>query len=102
MHSSTPSINALSRSNWLTDLANVYTGFGTKNQKAIKAAHPDILESMGFAAGSMGPKVLGACKFVRETGKDSAIGQLSDLNKILDGKAGTLISNDVDGIQFEE
>ena len=86
----------------LTDVANVYTGFGSKSQKAIRAAHPDTLESMGFAAGSMGPKVLGACKFVRETGKDSAIGQLSDLNKILDGKAGTLISNDIDGIQFEE
>ena len=50
----------------------------------------------------MGPKVIGACKFVRETGKKSAIGKLSELTGILDGKAGTLISNDVDGIIFAD
>lgn len=84
----------------LTDVPYVYTGFGTANQKAIRAAHPDVLETMGFASGSMGPKVLGACRFVRETGNASAIGQLSDLVKIIDGKAGTLISNEVEGIHY--
>ena len=84
----------------LSDVANVYTNFGTENQKPIRAAHPDALQALNFEAGSMGPKVLGACKFVRETGNDSAIGKLSDLKKIMDGKAGTLISNEVDGIQF--
>ena len=85
----------------LSDVSNVYTDFGTDKQKAIKAAHPDVLESMSFASGSMGPKVHGACKFVRETGNNSAIGRLSELKKIMDGEAGTLISNDVDGIVFE-
>jgi carbamate kinase len=84
----------------LTDVANVYVDYGTENQKSIKAAHPDALESMDFAAGSMGPKVLGACRFVRETGHQSAIGQLSDLSKIMKGKAGTLISNEIDGMCF--
>ena len=86
----------------LTDVANVYTGFGTQNQKSIRAAHPDSLEAMDFAAGSMGPKVLGACQFVRETGQQSAIGQLTDLKKIMDGEAGTLVSNDIEGIQYGE
>jgi carbamate kinase len=86
----------------LTDVANVYIGFGTQNQKSIKAAHPDALEAMDFAAGSMGPKVLGACQFVRETGQQSAIGQLTDLKKIMDGEAGTLVSNDVEGIHYGE
>ena len=86
----------------LTDVANVYTGFGTANQRSIRAAHPDALEKLDFAAGSMGPKVKGACKFVRETGKKSAIGKLSDLNGIMSGKAGTLISNDIRGIVFGE
>ena len=86
----------------LSDVANVYVDFGTQNQKPIKAAHPDALEAMSFAGGSMGPKVLGACQFVRETGNNSAIGQLSDLKKIMDGEAGTLISNDIEGIQFGE
>jgi len=84
----------------LTDVANVYAAFGTKNQKPIRAAHPDALEALDFAAGSMGPKVLGACQFVRETGNNSAIGQLADLAKIMDGEAGTLISNDIDGIEY--
>jgi len=85
----------------LTDVANVYVAFGTENQKAIKAAHPDALEAMGFAAGSMGPKVVGACKFVRETGHHSAIGRLSDLADIMTGEAGTLISNEVNGIEYK-
>lgn len=84
----------------LSDVSNVYTDFGTDRQRPIKAAHPDVLENMSFSSGSMGPKVQGACKFVRETGKASAIGQLSELKKIMDGEAGTLVSNDVDGIVF--
>jgi carbamate kinase len=84
----------------LTDVASVYVDFGTENQKAIKAAHPDVLEKMDFPAGSMGPKVLGACQFVRETGNQSAVGQLSDLTRIITGDAGTTISNDVDGIEY--
>lgn len=86
----------------LSDVANVYADFGTRNQKPIKAANPEALEAMSFASGSMGPKVLGACKFVRETGNCSAIGQLSDLKRIIDGEAGTLISNDIEGIQFDD
>lgn len=84
----------------LTDVANVFVNFGTSNQKPIRAAHPDALEALDFAAGSMGPKVLGACQFVRETGQQSAIGQLSDLIEIMAGEAGTLISNEVEGIEY--
>ena len=86
----------------LTDVPNVYTGFGTESQRPIRAAHPDALETQDFAIGSMRPKVLGACRFVRETGQHSAIGKLSDLSKIMKGKAGTLISNGVDGMCFED
>lgn len=86
----------------LTDVPNVYIGYGTPRQRAIKAANPDALMKMGFAAGSMGPKVIGACKFVRESGKQSAIGRLSDLTKIMDGEAGTLISNEIDGIVYDD
>jgi len=86
----------------LTDVAGVYVDFGTEIQKLIKAAHPDALEAMDFAAGSMGPKIKGACEFVRETGNKSAIGRLSDLVKIMDGEEGTLISTDIDGIVIHE
>ena len=83
-------------------IPHVYADFGTEKQKAIKAAHPDALEKLDFASGSMGPKVKGACWFVRETGNKSAIGQLSDLSSVVSGSAGTLISNEVEGIQFNE
>ena len=84
----------------LTDVANVCADFGTPQQRPIRAANPDILERMDFAAGSMGPKIRGACEFVRKSGHRSAVGQLSDLVDIMAGKAGTLISNDVDGLVF--
>jgi carbamate kinase len=86
----------------LTDVANVYTDFGTPQQQSILAAHPDALEQLDFAEGSMGPKIQSACQFVRETGKQSAIGKLSDLTGIMSGEAGTLISNDIRGIVFGE
>ena len=84
----------------LTDVENVYVDYGTDRQKAIQAAHPDALEQLDFAAGSMGPKVKAACRFVRETGRRSMIGRLRNLCDVVDGSSGTLISNEIDGIEF--
>ena len=42
-----------------------------------------------FAAGSMGPKVEAAARFVEATGKRAAIGALADIEKIVEGHAGT-------------
>jgi len=50
----------------------------------------------------MGPKIRGACQFVRETGHNSAIGQLADLVDIMKGAAGTLVSKEVDGIVYAD
>ncbi len=86
----------------LTDVPYVYADYGTGRQRAIRAAHPDALEKLDFASGSMGPKVMGACWFVRETGKQSAIGRLSDLARVVAGDAGTRISNEIEGIQYVE
>jgi carbamate kinase len=84
----------------LTDVDYVYLDFGTPEQRAIRAAHPDALEQLPFDAGSMGPKIRGACRFVRETGCRSAIGNLGELNDIVAGRAGTQISMDAEGIEF--
>jgi len=86
----------------LTDVPRVYADFGTKRQRAIRSAHPDAIEKLSFAAGSMGPKVEGACRFVRETGGWCAIGQLSDLVGIMEGRCGTLIAGDLKGIRFAD
>jgi carbamate kinase len=84
----------------LTDVPHVYESFGTAEQRAIRTAHPDALEAMKFAPGSMGPKVLAACQFARATGNRSVIGKLSDLSRIIAGAAGTSISTAVPGIEY--
>jgi carbamate kinase len=84
----------------LTDVPEVCVDFGTPEQRSIRRAHPDALLEMDFAAGSMGPKVLGACEFVQSTGKMAAIGRLSDLADILAGKAGTLVTLEANGIEY--
>ena len=76
----------------LTDADAVYADWGKPTQKAIRRASPAALEKMSFAAGSMGPKVMAACRFATATGKSAAIGALSDLNKIIAGEAGTTVS----------
>jgi carbamate kinase len=40
----------------------------------------------------MGPKVEAVCRFVELTGKSAAIGALRDVNAILAGKVGTIIT----------
>jgi len=86
----------------LTDVPCVYTDFGLPEQRAIVSARPDELGRLDFAAGSMGPKVAGACQFVRETGGQAAIGSLSDLVDILAGRAGTLITDRAGEIQYRD
>ncbi|MBI6751109.1 carbamate kinase [Pseudomonas syringae] len=83
-----------------TDVDAVYVDFGKPTQKAIGQAHPDEMEKLGFAAGSMGPKVQAACEFARHTGKVAAIGSLSDIEAIVQGRAGTRISIGQPGISY--
>jgi carbamate kinase len=84
----------------LTDADAVYEGWGTPAQRAIRRASPDALAAMRFAAGSMGPKVDAACRFVRATGKRAAIGELSQLSQVLAGEAGTTLDAAATGISY--
>ncbi|PID51579.1 MAG: carbamate kinase, partial [Pasteurellales bacterium] len=83
-----------------TDVSAVFVDWGTPDQKAIAQAHPDEISKMGFAAGSMGPKVQAAVNFVKQTGKDAVIGSLSDIVDIVKGKAGTRITTKVSDIEY--
>jgi carbamate kinase len=51
----------------------------------------------------MGPKVQAACEFARNTGKVAVIGSLSDIEAIVQGKAGTRtrISTAKPGITYQ-
>jgi carbamate kinase len=72
-----------------TDVDGVYAGWGTPEQRHLDQVTPGELRAMDFAAGSMGPKVEAAARFVEATGKRAAIGSLEDIEKIVDGAGGT-------------
>lgn len=76
----------------LTDVAAVEDGHGTPAAQAIHRAAPERLRRMTFPAGSMGPKVEAACRFVEATGGMAAIGRLSDAQALLTGQAGTVVA----------
>jgi carbamate kinase len=83
-----------------TDVDAAYVDWGKPSQKAISRAHPDELEKLGFASGSMGPKVQAAIEFVRKTGKDAVIGALPDIVAIVGCAAGTRVTVQNAGMQF--
>ena len=58
----------------------------------IARATPEGLRTRRYPAGSMGPKVEAACRFVERTGGTAAIGSLDEIEEILDGRAGTQVN----------
>lgn len=75
----------------VTDVDGVYVGWGTPDQRRLEKATPAELRGHDFAAGSMGPKVDAAARFVERTGKRAAIGGLDQIVEIVEGNAGTQI-----------
>ncbi len=74
-----------------TDVDGVYTGWGTPGQRRLERVTVAELRAMDFPAGSMGPKIDAACRFVEHAGGRAAIGALSDIEGLADGQAGTQI-----------
>jgi len=75
-----------------TDVRHVERSWGTAAAVPIETATPADLRGSTFAAGSMGPKVDAACRFVERTGCTAAIGALSELGGLVRGVAGTQIA----------
>lgn len=75
-----------------TDVEGAFMGWGTPGQRLIARAHPDALQELTFASGSMGPKVEAASDFARGTGRTAVIGALKDTEAIITGKAGTRVN----------
>jgi carbamate kinase len=85
-----------------TDADAVYLDWGKPTQRAIRRAHPDEIEKLSFPKGSMGPKVESAVEFARATGRTAAIGSLEDVERIVRGEAGTLVTTDAQGIELAD
>ncbi|HSQ22257.1 MAG TPA: carbamate kinase [Coriobacteriia bacterium] len=79
----------------LTDAEGVYADWGTPSQRLLGWVTPDELAAHEFAAGSMGPKVEAASRFVRSTGRRAAVGRLEDIAAIVAGDAGTNVVREV-------
>jgi carbamate kinase len=75
----------------VTDVDGVYLDWGRPEQRRLGEVTPGELAGYEFAAGSMGPKVEAATRFVARTGKRAAIGSLADIAGIVAGTAGTSI-----------
>lgn len=80
------------------DADAIYLHWGTQDQTKIEQAHPDALEEFNFAAGSMRPKIQAVIEYVRATGNKAVVGALLDLSDMLQGKKGSVISQEHVGI----
>jgi carbamate kinase len=74
-----------------TEEAGVYLDWGTPEQHLLGEVTVEELAGHEFAAGSMGPKVEAARRFVSATGNRAAIGRLEDIGAIVAGEAGTSV-----------
>jgi len=80
-----------------TDVDGVYDGWGTPEQRRIERVTPEELRARPFVAGSMGPKVEAAARFVEATGKRAAVGALDEIEQIVAGRAGTIVVPPAEG-----
>ena len=84
------------------DVAAVFDRWGQADMRAIRRISSRQIGGFSFAAGSMGPKVEAACEFVEKTGGFAGIGRLADVQALLNGEAGTVISPDAAEIGWWE
>lgn len=85
----------------LTDVDGVYRDYGTDDESFIEEATAaemrDLLDAGAFPAGSMGPKVDAACRFVTAESRrdrEAIITSLEDTEAALEGDAGTHVVED--------
>ncbi|WP_054178157.1 carbamate kinase [Trabulsiella odontotermitis] len=78
----------------LTDADAVYLDWGKPTQRPLTQVTPELLSTLSFDAGSMGPKVAACRHFVVQCNGIAGIGSLADGQDILAGEKGTLIRNE--------
>lgn len=75
----------------LTDVHQVVRGWGGPDPRPVRVATPAELRADEWAAGSMGPKIEAACRFVEHTGRVARIGELDHAGELLKGLSGTRV-----------
>lgn len=81
----------------LTEVDRVYLDYGKPGQRPLDRAHPSALEKLAaeghFPAGSMGPKIAAAVRFLQKGGSRAIITNPERIEAALAGSAGTHISS---------
>ena len=79
----------------ITDVDKVYLNFKKKNQKALNKVKLNEIKRYykegHFPPGSMGPKIEAAINFLSNNGKKVIITNIKNIEKAINGKAGTII-----------
>jgi len=95
----------------LTDGGGIWKDFNKPEAMEMKRASPQYLTDLSakepwqFPAGSMGPKIDACIDFITKSASPqawAAIGDLNDAGAIISGEAGTIITNDVDGVEWRD
>ena len=86
----------------LTDVDAVYKHWNESNARAIQRITAKDIAKLSFAAGSMQPKVQAGIEFVEQTGGIAGIGNLQDVQAILRGETGTVITQNAEEIQWSD
>jgi len=80
----------------LTQVDKVYINYGKPNQQSLEKVTLETIEQYykegHFPAGSMGPKIKAAIKFLESGGNEVVISSLDDADKAIWGQAGTIIT----------
>ena len=88
-----------------TDVAHAVVGYGTPGARELRRVTLEQLQSYAaeghFAAGSMGPKVEAAMRFVRAGGRRSIITALDQITDAVDHGVGTVIENPTPANDYE-
>ena len=77
-----------------TDVEAIYKDWGAPTQARLETVTVSELRALDFAAGSMGPKVEAAIRFVERTGCRAAVGAIQDIEGIVEGTLGTNVVPD--------
>ncbi|QWF77946.1 carbamate kinase [Amycolatopsis sp. CA-230715] len=75
----------------LTDVDAVEDGYGTPAARPLHRVTSGELRARSFPAGSMGPKITAACRFVDGGGRFAAIGRLDAAEDLIAGTSGTIV-----------
>ena len=81
----------------LTDVENVFLNYGKPNQKRLGKISLDAIKEFSsqnhFPPGTMNPKIQASIRFLQKGGKKVIITSFENLEKAVNGEAGTIITN---------